>query len=1829
MRRALFMMAALAFAQSRSFGANFADACPPEIIDPTPCSEWPYAGPGGGPGAMGPASGGGFAVGVPIGGSGRVCYGGCLRTASGASVVLARDGVNPMVTRYRVGDRELRVYPTGSAEYGVAEIGATGETSTLELGATVAPEAYTWRCPLGRDSSGAYAGRIELEPEGMFGSGGIFVDSFVVLGDGENGVDEVRADGTLQVAAKECFVRLTEVDASHVTLEVYRPSALEDDLDPSTGLYVVAEGSEPFAVYSFARSGDATNGMEVVVSGIRNGIAVPTVSYGFVVASNGEVSVSVGTGGCTVRDRTLLPESEPYRRIVRETLRDGAGIARETDIHYLVTNGLWLISMKVEDPSGAALTNRFEYSSESGLLSKTVSSSGLVKEIEYDSFGRRTRVKEHVVGGALPAKSVTYSYGPLGVRPHDPTGRDGVDILDDDGTVDRATPRRETVIVGTTPVSKTLRFVALDTSGHRIVEEVRLKDATRVDWTVAWDDPANRRTFTDYMPENRCRPCSRRPSLVCHADGRVDVYEYASGVYSPGPDGTAGTFTRVVGGDWFRTVATHYPAGSLCASCESGTVAFAAVPFKTTREVMVEVRSSRAVVLRESHVCSEPDRYERLAWTATTRDASGRETLSVKSDGTRTEKTYSGGNLSSSADADGVVTDYLHDAAGRRIRSIRRGHGARPDVTTDVVYSAADDVLARTVSAGGLCEVESNAYDRAGRHVWKMSKDGVETAWSYGTDVAQGQTLTTSVRAPGTSAAVTNTVLAYADGRVFENGLNGAAKAAYVYGPLWTATYLGPSGTNSPRWTRSERNALGDVVCEMKASFGGSALVTSNDYDVAGNLVSVRRMVEGGAMVSGEMYGYDAFGDNVLSVRDIDLDGAIGWTSDRILSNDTAYVKLSGDWWRESCTWSARTDGSAALTLMRSSRTRLTGLGGADGLASETVETDEFGGETVSRTYRDREAHTVTRVTDKPDSDVDALSVTVCGLEITNRTATGVATVAEYDALGRPVASTDGRGIRSRVEYDGSGRVSAVIDGAGGSTGYGYDALGRRTAETDPNGLVTATAYDKEGRIVSKRGATYPVDWTYDAYGEKAAMTTYRSENLANGDVTAWLRDEATGLVTNKVYADGKGPSYAYTPDGRMSSRTWARGVVTSYAYDGAGNRISTAYSDGTPSVACTYDRNGNLLSAITDGVATSLYAYAESGLLTNEWQNGASIVRSYDALGRPTGYILSTTSAVQTVAYSYDAVGRLASVTSGTNTFLYSYLPGTDLVAGYTCGDFVREVSYEPFRDLISAVTNRFGSRVISSFAYVNDAAGRRTAIRKGGEAMGDLAGSVDSYGYNGRNEVISARRVLANSTVQGFSEDFAYDPIGNRISATDYDETGAAHTSLYTANALNQYVSRTVPGWASVRGMAHSDANVTVNGNAAFRLGEYYFGSDQFDNSEQSGFAELETVAVLNGGDGDIVSTATNTAFIAAATETFTYDDDGNLTEDGHFRYLWNGENRMIRAEEKTGPPDRSPYVVTYAYDHVGRNVMKDGVRYIWDDYNIIAENVGAANETYNTWGLDLDGTMQGVGGVGGLLAVVKECDCAILAYDGNGNITEYVSEDGTIVSHSDYSSFGRERLTCGDNNYSHRFSTKPTCRRSGLVEYQMRDYMARMGGWMTREPMGENYAYNLYGYCNNDLTSVDCFGNFAWKIMTKTLKGSVKYISRKHAKKVLEKKGTITVIGKGRRAPCKRLLEEAKGNKPIVRHDPHKPGQAPHLQTKNGDGSHIRLPGAHITSGTALGEIIDFLNPISDAQDIIDIGSEILDMLSDDDDNVNGDGDSDDGEETNADTQECECP
>lgn len=232
-------------------------------------------------------------------------------------------------------------------------------------------------------------------------------------------------------------------------------------------------------------------------------------------------------------------------------------------------------------------------------------------------------------------------------------------------------------------------------------------------------------------------------------------------------------------------------------------------------------------------------------------------------------------------------------------------------------------------------------------------------------------------------------------------------------------------------------------------------------------------------------------------------------------------------------------------------------------------------------------------------------------------------------------------------------------------------------------------------------------------------------------------------------------------------------------------------------------------------------------------------------------------------------------------------------------------------------------------------------------------------------------------------------------------------------------------------------------------------------------------------------------------------SHDDDGNMTATGDgWSYAWNGENRLILVSNET-------VLVTYAYDHRGRMTWKTvssenasstkTIQYVWDDFNIIAETIAAnsaTNVTYNIWGLDLDGTLQGVGGVGGLLAVVKDTATYIPAWDANGNISEYVSADGTIAAHREYDPFGctvvytaqsaitnqQSEITNQQSeiSFSHWFSTKPWCSVTGLSEYQYRKYSPVTGRWLSRDPIGEDSGSYLFVFVrNSSLNHVDAFG------------------------------------------------------------------------------------------------------------------------------------------------------
>ena len=171
----------------------------------------------------------------------------------------------------------------------------------------------------------------------------------------------------------------------------------------------------------------------------------------------------------------------------------------------------------------------------------------------------------------------------------------------------------------------------------------------------------------------------------------------------------------------------------------------------------------------------------------------------------------------------------------------------------------------------------------------------------------------------------------------------------------------------------------------------------------------------------------------------------------------------------------------------------------------------------------------------------------------------------------------------------------------------------------------------------------------------------------------------------------------------------------------------------------------------------------------------------------------------------------------------------------------------------------------------------------------------------------------------------------------------------------------------------------------------------------------------------------------------------------------------------------------------------------KFVYDGWNLIAElwtNDGVVKKFL--WGLDLSGTEQGAGGVGGLLKVWDYYTWKdyFAGNDGNGNVTlSTAGSDETIAARYEYGPFGEPLRSSGSSTIAastgagnpFRFSTKYSDAESDFLYYGHRYYNPSVGRWPNRDPIGELGGENLYANCRNDVINcVDWLG--LWKIERK---------------------------------------------------------------------------------------------------------------------------------------------
>lgn len=1163
---------------------------------------------------------------------------------------------------------------------------------------------------------------------------------------------------------------------------------------------------------------------------------------------------------------------------------------------------------------------------------------------------------------------------------------------------------------------------------------------------AAYDDTNNLVTTT-YFVTNSIH--TGRVSRVVHPDNTLTVYSYA---YSNSP---AERLTTVIS-----------------SGAGSGETVTNGTETTTVTDSGDRVLSSSSKDIASGIVFSS---------VVYTRDGFGRETGSSNVlNGTYVNTTYGCCGPELVVDSDGIQTETTYDELERVFATTRLG------VSAFSLYNAQGQVIENIVQASNQTwSTVSSVFDKSGQLLAVTNELGYVTTYAYSTNSSGGRVVTTTY--PSNGVFKVETYLR--DGRLASVTGTVVSAVCYDYGAdsngLYTVVYQG-STTNATEWVATYSDILGRGYKTVRPGYTNMVY-----FDSAGRQI---RSTDG---FTTSLTDYNAKGEAWRSAVDMDGNNTIDVSgTDRISESESGYGTFGG---KDVAVQTRRvypTNSSASAVEIATSKSS------ADGLKAWSVS---FNRTNVSETVLDRANNARTTTTTRPDGTQTVLYYTnnllYTVVEKDSAGGTVATRTSSYDALLRlastvePAASGEQR--TTTFKYNASGSVTGVTVTAGSlcqSTYTFFDSMGRRWKTVAPDGGAVTNSYSARGELLQQDGArTYPASYSYTDQGRLSTLSTYRNGLGGSADVTSWLYDSQRGWMTAKVYADSSTNNYQYLANGALQKRIWARGVQTEYLYGPDGALTNVNYSDSTPDVFFTQDRMGRTLE-IKDGIgvySNSFGVYDTLTSVTDARSTGTwGIQYNRDSIGRLTNAaVLSSGVASHSVDYQFGVLGHLDSATANGRSANYNYGPDGLSVTNLNYGGaFVVTKVFDGLNRLIQ-ISNAGTNSLIFSHAYSYNSSNQRTNA-----VLAD--GSYWVYEYDQYGQVTSGKRYFSDGIAAGGAQfGYEFDTIGNRTSAVGPD-LASAPSSAYTANSLNQYEQRTVPGLISFSGTADSNTVVAVRVNdevarLANRHGEYFWQTGSVDNAGAMVTVTNTTLARKVGGTNSIIRTETSTNLIARTPEVFLYDRDGNLVCDGTWTNTWDAENRLVASETLPDVPDAMRRRLVYGYDRLGRRARRQTesnfqgssfshtnvVEYIWSGWNVVLELKNDGNDSRTNsyvWGLDVCNSTQDSGGVGGLLFANLNGTNCIPAFDGNGNVMALIDlSNGTLVAEYDYGPFGESLKCCGvlakENPF--RWSTKQQDDESDLVYYGRRYYSPRIGRWLSRDPACENTELSLYNAMRND--------------------------------------------------------------------------------------------------------------------------------------------------------------
>jgi RHS repeat-associated protein len=641
-----------------------------------------------------------------------------------------------------------------------------------------------------------------------------------------------------------------------------------------------------------------------------------------------------------------------------------------------------------------------------------------------------------------------------------------------------------------------------------------------------------------------------------------------------------------------------------------------------------------------------------------------------------------------------------------------------------------------------------------------------------------------------------------------------------------------------------------------------------------------------------------------------------------------------------------------------------------------------------------------------------------------------------YDSLNRLIQVTDSVGPVASYTYDPVGNRVSSTDGDGNTTSYAYDALNRLTTITDPLGKTTTDSpYDPVGNLlkVTDRNGNATMS-TYDAINRRIGMTD------ALGNVTQWK----------------------YDPVGNMIKLTDANLHSTQYSYDAVNRPLCETYADGT--MRCyTYDPAGNVTER-QDAISgqTVTYSYTDLYFLMERLYapSGANDTFTYDFSGRMLTNQRVNGSFTWPESFSYDSANRLLTSVQDSRAVSYTYdIPARTRAVAYPGGRTITETT--DYRARMDHIGNGSSPPPIVQYTYdlSNNMLSRNYAN-----------GTTSSYTYNGNNWTISIAHQNP-ATFAGFN--YAYDNEGNKQYELKSPNTSQSECYGYDATyRVTSYLS-TVPG---------TSTNSCPGISAAPLHTQTSYVLDPVGNWISK---------TTNGMTQPRVHNSVNEITEINST-SLSYDNDGDLTNDGTYTYFYDEEHRLACV---TTAVSCATFAGQYQYDALSRRVQKIAnptgsssatTLYFYDNARIIEEqSTGGVTQATYVYGNYVDEilTMDRGGStyyyhqnaLWSVEAVTNSSGSPVERYDYCGGGTLQCGDPYGAVSITDGSfnpippnAWGTPHSAIGN---PWMFTGRELDEEAGLYYYRARHYDTFKGRFLERDPLGYVEGANLYEFVRSN--------------------------------------------------------------------------------------------------------------------------------------------------------------